>query len=155
MLVTLYLLVLIVGLIIGHGFLYLSRREENSSALVPANNSGLNAASAPEVRIVDEKANMAHNRLTKLERHVLSGKSAVPADVKQRLERLDNFRANTEVELKAIKEIIAEMPKKRKEKKKKAEVKKEKDLERKIHERVFNKRKRAKRNLERMKKKRA
>ena len=61
---------------------------------------------------LNHKTRMAHERIEGLEQEIVRAKTPANPEVllriEKRIENLDNFKANTEVELQALKEILAE-----------------------------------------------
>ncbi len=126
---TVFLFVLVIALALGHALLYLTKpraesaeNEGNEAALIPEIPENAHGKGFPETTSADlsagykalnEKIKMAHSRLGDLERVVLEVANAKEIRdskiVENRLQNLDNFKANTSVELKAIKEILGEI----------------------------------------------
>jgi hypothetical protein len=115
LLLTIFLAVLILGLVFGNILLYFTRpankwenfHEKREEPILK--NSGLELV-AKEV-IADKKAEMAHRRIDEMER-ALRSKGNAPKnlpDYDSKLQELEKFRSNTEVEMRAMKEILLEM----------------------------------------------
>jgi|SRR3989344_8316932 len=138
--VTIFLFVLVIALALGHALLHLTRpgagngnaaaggsSDAQEEKLAEVNSSDLSA----RYKALNEKIKMAHSRLGDIERVVLEVADAKEIKdnkiIESRLQNLDNFKANTAVELKAIKEILGEM---REGKNKKGNKGKEADLSR-------------------------
>ncbi len=131
--VTIFLFVLVIALAFGHALLYLTRPRaesaENEIAFIPEDAQekkipALNSADlSARYKALNEKIKMAHSRLGDLERVVLEVADSKEINggktIENRLQSLDNFKANTAVELKAIKEIIGEIKEKKNKKGKK------------------------------------
>jgi len=95
-------------------------------------------------RALAEKVAMAHQRLAEIERSSVLREAQTDRVLRQKLSKLDNFRANTEVELTGLKEVIERIEKspaatKTEKYKKKIEAvdKDLKDLEKDLHRLVF------------------
>ena len=89
-------------------------KELASESRLPADYSTAETLIAIQSRLnaMGKKTDMAHSRLNDLEQELVSAKSGSIEETKllpfeKKLERLDNFRSNTETEIKALKEIIA------------------------------------------------
>lgn len=127
--VTVFLLELIGALVIGHAALYAtkpvySRRAAqaghagqpgNEVILEPACKTiGTNGHKLEDhlreliatQRALAEKVSMAHHRLAEIERATAPRGAGVDEALKKKLDKLDRFRANTEVELTGLKEIM-------------------------------------------------
>lgn len=112
--ITVFLIVLVAALGIGNALLSFSgRRAENPTGFVlvqpryGAEITGLKAGH----RALSEKINMAHSRLNGIEAVLAGGKGPASGEVGEKLRRLDHFRANTQVELQAIQEILLDLQK--------------------------------------------
>ncbi len=95
-------------------------------------------------RALAEKVAMAHQRLAEIERSAVLREAQTDRVLQQKLSRLDNFRANTEVELTGLKEVVERIektpgtPQTAKYRKKIEAVDKSlKDLENDLHKIVF------------------
>src|SRR3989344_286053 len=140
---TIFLFVLVIALALGHALLYLTKpraesAENEDEIALPAADAqeekfpaATSADLSARYKALNEKIKMAHSRLGDLERVLLEVANAkeIRDDkiIENRLQNLDNFKANTAVELKAIKEILGEM---REKENKKGEKEKESDLSR-------------------------
>jgi len=138
---TIFLFVLVIALALGHALLYLTKpraesAENEDEIALPAADAqeekfpaATSADLSARYKALNEKIKMAHSRLGDLERVLLEVANAkeIRDDkiIENRLQNLDNFKANTAVELKAIKEILGEM---REKENKKGEKEKEADL---------------------------
>lgn len=137
---TIFLFVLVLALALGHALLYLTKpgagsaeNEDIASTPADAREEEIPAATSADLsaryKALNEKIKMAHSRLGDLERVVLEVANAKELKdgklIENRLQNLDNFKANTSVELKAIKEILGEIQDK---KNKKGKNEKETDL---------------------------
>ncbi|MBS3063799.1 MAG: hypothetical protein J4203_08125 [Candidatus Diapherotrites archaeon] len=96
-------------------------------------------------RALAEKVSMAHQRLSDVERGLVLREARAEDAVNRKLTKLENFRANTEVELLALKEILDEMSKSaaasdtgKYRKKIEAVDKNLKDLEKDLHKIIYN-----------------
>jgi len=99
------------------------------------------------LRSVNEKIKLAHERINDLEASLqsinsvlISSKPETPFAVDEKIKNLDNFRRNTKIELEAIKKLLKQLKEFRKIKGKKTPLtkNKEQELNKRIHELVFN-----------------
>ena len=112
---TVFLVVLVVALALGNALLSFVGRNENKGV---STQQGFITAAIPleavrlqqldtAVKVLSNKVDMAHSRISSLEGAV---KKSRPVDfhksVAEKLHRFDNFRANTEVELKGLREAL-------------------------------------------------
>ncbi|MBI2529536.1 MAG: hypothetical protein HYW05_00140 [Candidatus Diapherotrites archaeon] len=137
---TVFLFVLVIALALGHALLYLTKLRGpgaespgSGSEIAPpaadAQDEKFPAATSADLsaryKALNEKIKMAHSRLGDLERVLLEVANAKEMKegkiIESRLQNLDNFKANTAVELKAIKEILGEMREGKNKKGKKGE----------------------------------
>ncbi len=117
--ITVFLIVLVIALAFGNTLLSFIGNGLPKAANSISGNAAIIAGSyfsdkvpAPKsnIKAVNEKANMAHSRLDALERFLLSKDNVIFLEnLEGKMRNFDNFRANTEVELIAIKEILAEL----------------------------------------------
>ncbi len=153
-LVTIFLFVLALVLALGHLLLYLTRPRAGGGRAAAGSPADVQEEKLAEVNSADlsarykalnEKIRMAHSRLGDLERVVLDVADAKKIKdsrlIESRLQNFDNFRANTSVELKAIKEILGEM---QENKNKKGRKGKEADLSgEEMHKIIYGSRKKS------------
>ncbi len=170
-----FLIVLIVSLLFGNGLLFLTGRRKDSSVMslkqqivedsVPetVNASAVSEVSSVDVdeiysvqaslRGVNEKINLAHERIAELETAlqsisamlVSSKEDSSGYNLEEKIKKQENFRRNTKIELEAIKKLLKQLREFRKIKTSKKTVsmkKKEEELNKKIHNLVFNVKKR-------------
>ncbi|MBU0662379.1 MAG: hypothetical protein ABH854_04930 [Candidatus Diapherotrites archaeon] len=127
--ITMFLVVLIGALGIGNGLLYITkpRGQDSGTSNVPGFSVMVANAEAADIaeirgefRAMKHKVDMAHSRIGALESAVAgrigTAGSASPAGststaFEEKLRKLDHFRANTNVELQAMKEILLELQK--------------------------------------------
>jgi len=170
-----FLVVLIVSLLFGNGLLFLTGRRDDSSVMglkqqieqgSVLETSGVSAVSEvsgvdvdeiysvqASLRSVNEKINLAHERIAELETALqsitgmLSSAKENNSDYSlgEKILKLENFRRNTKIEMEAIKKLLKQLSEFRKIKTGKKTVsmkKKEEELNKKIHNLVFNVKKR-------------
>ena len=99
------------------------------------------------LRNLDEKVKLAHERITEMEETLNSINSVLVSQPKtgvnfdEKLDRLESFRRNTKIEIEAIKKLLVQLKEFRNQKKgknAKALKKKEEELNNRIHNLVFN-----------------
>ncbi|MFH1224279.1 MAG: hypothetical protein V1676_00565 [Candidatus Diapherotrites archaeon] len=130
--ITVFLVVLIAALGIGNGLLYITKPngrggqdDENGFSLVMVKepNAAELAKLGSRYNALHQKVEMAHSRISALE-SALSGARAGTSSgagananafsgngngLEEKIRKLDHFRANAAVEMKAIKEILIEL----------------------------------------------
>jgi len=156
-----FLVVLVVSLLFGNGLLYFTSKKENSGLVslkeeIEGDKSisfsaGLSDTDVEEIysnqaslRSANEKIKLAHERISDLENTLQSMNSVIhpgSSDVEEKIKKLEDFKRLTKIELKAIKDLLKQLKEFRKisvKKRTPALIKKEKDLNKRIHELVFN-----------------
>lgn len=145
--ITVFLITLVIALIIGNLLLTFTGSKRSTplaqrqmiqpvvadSEIITPHLLNESKIIQSNLQAINQKTNMAHNRLNKLEKLLLTnGNSVLTYNLREKMRKLDNFRANTEVELKAIKEIIewlqSQNEKVKKSNKRKKGKKKEREL---------------------------
>ncbi|MFH1586755.1 MAG: hypothetical protein ABID38_02785 [Candidatus Diapherotrites archaeon] len=110
--ITTFLLVMVGALTVGHGLLFFTKpADEQGDVMLPSQNQMGNATEIKMMesnfRALNEKVRMAHDRINDVEKSLSTLK--VPKGLGKQMEGFSNFRANTEIELKAMKEILLEL----------------------------------------------
>ncbi len=127
-LLSVFLVLIILALVIGNGFLYLTKqRHKPMQELVQEDSSFESHFSAESIdsklyslqsnlKALNELIKMAHGRLLDVEEKVKAKKFQDPTElieklneINEKLKKLENFKENTKVDLKGMKEIVLEM----------------------------------------------
>lgn len=163
-----FLIVLIISLVFGNGLLYFTSPKEKAETVslkeqIHGEKGDIQSDESTEVpgnvyvdeiysvqaslRNANEKIKLAHERITELETSLqsinsvlVSSKTESAFDVEEKIRNLDNFRRNTKIELEAIKKLLKQLREFRRLKGKKSvsAKKKEEELNKRIHDLVFN-----------------
>ena len=160
-----FLIVLIFSLLLGNGLLFFTSSRAKTDVLSlkdqiqgeETEDSSVDLSGSVYVdqiyevqaslRGLDEKIKLAHERISELEEtlgsinSVLSSPAKTESDFEEKIIRLENFRKNAKIELKAIKKLLQDLKEFRKIKtikKTKEILRKEDELNEKIHSLVFN-----------------
>ncbi|MFH1664277.1 MAG: hypothetical protein ABH986_05770 [archaeon] len=163
-----FLVALIVSLLFGNGLLYFTSRTKESDSLlslkekisgsgpeVSATETDLSVV-VPEAYIddiysvqaslrgVNEKLKLTHERISELETTINSINSVLVSGnetgLSTKVKKLDDFKRNALIELEAIKKLLKQLKEFReiKDKKSLSAKKKEQEINKRIHELVFN-----------------
>ncbi len=111
-LVTTFLFLMIGALTVGHGLLFFTKPADEQGNVMHASPSQMAGPTEIKVmesnfRALNEKIKMAHERINDVEKSLSSLK--VPKGLAKQLHGFSNFKANTDIELKAMKEILMEL----------------------------------------------
>jgi len=111
--ITIFLIVIITALGFGNALLSLTGRKEKTGGFVliqPEGGREIESIISGSQALAN-KVDMAHSRLNGIENMLSSGKYLFSAGMEHKVRNFDHFRANTQVEMQAIKEILLELQK--------------------------------------------
>ncbi|MFH1256427.1 MAG: hypothetical protein V1494_03975 [Candidatus Diapherotrites archaeon] len=131
--ITFFLLIFVAALVAGHLLLYATKKGKKGKEAPGEFDASqfIDFGSAP----VSHKINLLNERLDRLERVLISAKSSLPENVGEKLESIEKFKSNAEVEIQGIKEVLFELSGKQRQLKKLRST--DRTMEKKLHKIIY------------------